>query len=207
MKALSPPNFFPYFTLATRFRYYLVDAAQWALFLLTLALYMLVDFLPNAAILLLSNWDEAFLLHDMAAVWQLVPYVVGFYLCSVLLTALANACGYALTILMSSAYTNDATQRIVSPRYLDQLVAKKTVSRLQAPLTQVLFRDPERYFSTAPRFFTQILSALLLSAWACYRVYVYGLNTMLAATLAVGFLLTGGVLVYAKLEPLFFSQK
>ncbi len=207
MKASSPYNYFPYFTLATRFRYYLVDAAQWALFLLTLALHMFADFLPNLAIILLSNWDEALLLHDMAALWQLVPFVVGFYLSSVLLTALANLCGYALTILMSSAFTKDSTQRVVSPRYLDQLVAKKTSEYLHAPLSQVIFRDPQRYFSAAPRFFTQILSALFLSTWACYRLYMYGLSTMLTATLAVGLVFTGAAFWFTQSWSRYFSHK
>ncbi len=185
----------------------MVDAAQWALFLLTLALHMFVDFLPNLAIILLSNWDEALLLHDMAAVWQLVPFVVGFYLSSVLLTALANLCGYALTILMTGSFTKDSTLRVVSPRYLDQLVEKKTSEHLHAPLSQVIFRDPQRYFSTAPRFFTQILSALFLSTWAGYRLYVYGLSTMLTATLAVGFVFTWMAFWFTQSWSRYFSDR
>ena len=207
MKESSLNNYFPYFMLATRFRHYLVNFTQWALFFSTLALHTLSDFLPNLAILLLSNWDEALLLHDMAAVWQLIPFVAGFYLSSVLLTALANVCGYALTILMSSTFTNDTTQRIASPRYLDQLVAKKTSEYLKAPLSQVIFRDPQRYFSTAPRFFTQMLSAILLSAWACYRLYVYGLSTLLAVTLSLGLLFTGAGFWFTQNWSRYFADK
>ena len=190
---------FPYLSVLSSFTKYLKTWQLWSLFLCTMALYLMFDYLPNMAVIFLSYWDEALLLRDVFAVQQLLPWVLGFYLVTTICGALARLCDRCLTTNMTNRFAKDAFLLATSQRYINFWLGDAQNSRAKTPLVSTIIRDPDKYFSNVPKLMASLISAVFFSALAIWRLYDFGLIRLLRQALVIG--------VFTVLFASFFTRR